>query len=702
MAEGGDEKASRSTPPVFISYASQDAAVANAVVEALERQGVRCWIAPRDVVPGEFYAGAIVHAIDAAKVIVLVLSESAATSQHVLREVERASSKRHPVVAFRTDLAPMPAELEYFLNTSHWLDASAVGVEHALPKLLDAVQRAMVAGAVAPPGDSSVAARPVANLTQQPPITRPASHRVNRPVLVLSVLVALGLGYFAADKLWFSKRTAGERPAATVVAPAATPVAPAVSEKSVAVLPFLDMSEKKDQEYFADGLSEELIDMLTKIPDLRVPARTSSFYFKGKSEDIPTIARRLMVAHVLEGSVRKYGNHLRVTAQLVRADNGYHLWSETYDRNLDDIFKVQDDIAGSVVKALKMSIMKAEVPRVAPTANSEAYTLYLQAVSLARLSTSADSLLAHDDLQRALLLDPKFALAWAALAELYTDDAVDWSPLRSQYGLSENTSYLVIKKRVDAAARDAAERALKLDPTLAQAHLAMARVVYWNDWNWDATAAELKKAHELDPGSAEITEAAADLAITTGRIAEGLQLATLAAAQDPLGTAYWEIGAARHRLGALDEAAAAYQHLVELYPTGNGNHFRYALALLSRHSAQAALDEMEREHSPTYRQAGLPLALDTLGRRIEADRELAVVEQRWGDGMAYQISYVYAARNDVDHAIYWLERAYQQHDGGLLSMKYDPMLTNVEHDLRYKALLRKMNLPEYPRRPPPK
>jgi Tfp pilus assembly protein PilF len=400
--------------------------------------------------------------------------------------------------------------------------------------------------------------------------------------------------------------------------------------------------------------------------------------------------------------VRKYGNHLRVTAQLVRADNGYHLWSETYDRNLDDIFKVQDDIAGSVVKALKMSIMKAEVPRVAPTANSEAYTLYLQAESLARLSTSADSLLAHDDLQRALLLDPKFALAWAALAELYTDDAVDWNPLRSQYGLSENTSYLVIKKRVDAAARDAAERALKLDPTLAQAHLAMARVVYWNDRNWDATAAELKKAHELDPGSAEITEAAADLAITTGRIAEGLQLATLAAAQDPLGTAYWEIGAARHRLGALDEAAAAYQHLVELYPTGNGYHFRYALALLSRHSAQAALDEMEREHSPTYRQAGLPLALDTLGRRIEADRELAVVEQRWGDGMAYQISYVYAARNDVDHAIYWLERAYQQQDGGLLSMKYDPMLTNVEHDLRYKALLRKMNLPEYPRRPPPK
>jgi TolB-like protein len=455
------------------------------------------------------------------------------------------------------------------------------------------------------------------------------------------------------------------------------------------------MSEKKDQEYFSDGLSEELIDMLTKIPDLRVPTRTSSFYFKGKSEDIPTIARRLMVAHVLEGSVRKYGNHLRVTAQLVRADNGYHLWSETYDRNLDDIFKVQDDIAGSVVKALKISIMKAEVTRAAPTANSEAYTLYLQALSLARRSTSADSLLAHDDLQRAVRLDPKFALAWAALAEVYADDTVDWSQLTPYEGHSDyGKDWKAIMTGAGAAARDAAERAVKLDPKSAEAHLAMARVLYWTDWNWEGADAELKKARALDSGSAEITEAAADLAITMGRTAEGLELATLAAAQDPLGTAYYEIGEARHRLGALDEAAAAYQHLVELYPTGTSYHYYCALALLSRHSVQAALGEMEREINPAFRQAGLPLALNALGRRSEADREQATAEHKWADGMAYQLSYVYAARNDVEHAIYWLERAYQQHDGGLKHMKHDPMLTNVEHDLRYKALLRKMKLPE--------
>jgi TolB-like protein len=691
MAEGGgDEKGSGSTPTVFISYASQDVAVANAVVEAIERHGAKCWIAPRDVVPGEFYAGAIVHAIDAAKVIVLVLSENAATSQHVLREVERASSKRHPVVAFRIDLAPMPADLEYFLNTSQWLDASA-GVEHALPKLLDAVQRAMAASAVATPGDTGVVVKPVANLTQQPPISRPASHRLNRPVLALSVLIALGLGYFAADKLWFSKRTASERPV-TTVSPAAFPVPPAFSEKSVAVLPFVDMSEKKDQEYFSDGLSEELIDMLTKIPDLRVPARTSSFYFKGKQATIADIAKALGVAHVLEGSVRKSGNTLRVTAQLIRVDNGYHIWSETYDRKLDDIFKVQDDIAGSVVKALKMSIMKAEAPRVAPTANSEAYTLYLQALSLARLSTTSDSTQAYKNLHRALSLDPNFALAWAALAQLLTDDSVGWAEVIDPEGHLSSASE-TIRERVREIAHDAATHALQLNSSLAEAHLATALVLYWMDWNWDAADTELKKARELDSASAAITEAAASLANTTGRFEEGLKLATLAATQDPLGKAYWDIGAAKHRIGALDEAAAAYQRLIELYPTANAYHYRHALVLLSKHDAQAALTGMEQENAPWYRRAGLPLALDALGRRSDADRELAVVQQRY-PAMAYQISYVYAARNDAEHAIYWLERAYQLRDTGLLSVKHDPMLKNVEHDPRYKALLREMNLPE--------
>ena len=631
-------RATSSAPDVFISYSSSDIAVADGVCGVLEREGVKCWVAPRDVLPGEFYADAIVHGLDAAQVVVLVLSQNAITSPHVLREVERASSKRHPVISLRIDTAPLPAALEYFLNMSQWLDASAGDPSREFPRLLEAVRRA-----------------------------------VGSP-------------------------TGRDRPA-TVVAPAVIPAAARSSSKSVAVLPFLDMSEKKDQEYFSDGLSEELINLLTKIPDMRVPARTSSFYFKGKSEDIRTIAKMLMVTHVLEGSVRKSGDQLRVTAQLVRADNGYHLWSETYDRRLDDVFKVQDDIAAAVVKALKVSLLGAGASHIAPTANSEAYTLYLQAESLAKRNSSADSLRAHDNLNRALSLDPRFALAWAALAELYTNDSVAWGKIFLPDGGPEQNldlaaaNFALGSNRVSAAAREAGARALALNSDVAEIHRVMARVLWWFEFQWDAADAELKKARALDPGSARIAEQSAQLAITTGRLSEALVHAELAATLDPLGTVYWEIGGAYHRLGALDQAAAAYRRLIELHPTKAGAHFRYGLVLLSKCEPQAALEEIERDEL-WYREAGVPLALDALGRHSEADGALAIAERNWASGMAYQISYVYAARGDVDRALSWLERAYRQRDAGLLAITHDPMLKRLEGNPRFRAILRDLKLQE--------
>lgn len=509
--------------------------------------------------------------------------------------------------------------------------------------------------------------------------------------LDIAIIAVLGvaLAYFVVDKFWLSKRM-GAAVATTALA--------LIPDKSIAVLPFSDLSERKDQEYFADGLCEELIDLLTKIQGLTVPARTSSFYFKGKSEDVPTIARRLRVAHVLEGSVRKFGTHLRVTAQLVRADTGYHLWSQTYDREIDDLFRVQDDIAGSVVKALKVSILNAEVLRNAPTENAEAHALYLHALSLFRQGTSADSVQAYKDLRRALALDPKFALAWSALAQLLTDDTVSWwevfgsgSPSTSRPITRDQ--WIKIWAELRDVAHDAASHALQLGPKLAEAHLAMGLVLYWMDWSWEAAGRELQQAQELDPANAAITEAAAGLANTLGHFKEGLRLANLAARQDPLGSAYWDIGAAKHRLGDLNDAAAAYQRLVELYPTASAYHFRHALVLLSLKDGQAALAELEHEPAPGYRQVGMTLALEVLGRKTEADRELAVSVTKYA-GMAYQLSYLYAARNDLDNAIAWLERALEQRDTGLLSIKDDPMLKNLKSDPRFLSLLRKMNLPE--------
>ncbi|HEY2419276.1 MAG TPA: winged helix-turn-helix domain-containing protein [Steroidobacteraceae bacterium] len=471
-----------------------------------------------------------------------------------------------------------------------------------------------------------------------------------------------------------------------------------ISSQSVAVLPFLDMSELQDQEYFADGLAEELINLLAKIPDMRVPARTSSFYFKGKSEDIPAIARRLMVAHVLEGSVHKSGDRLRVTAQLVRADNGYHLWSESYDRRFDDVFKVQDDIAGCVVKALQVKLLDAQIHHPAPTANSEAYTLYLQAESLIKHHTSEDSLRAYDCLRQALELDANFAVAWAALAELYTDDNVMWS---KRFSLDESDGqnidlatrdFLLGTTKLSGAAKTAGARALALDPDAADIHRALASVVLFFDFNWDAADAGLKKARALDPGNARITEQSARLAIAMGRLTEGLALANLAVSMDPLGTAYWAVGSAHHRLGALERAAAAYRRLIELHPTMPGAHFRYGLVLLSQGQPQAALEQMERDE-PWYQQTGVALALDALGRRAEADRAQALAETNWGNGMAYQLSYIYAARGEQDTSIAWLERASRQRDAGILSMAHDPMVASLTGNPAFKALQRKLKLP---------
>ena len=431
MSEIGDPAQPYTTTArhaVFISYASADAGIAEQACAALEAAGIPCWIAPRDVRPGDPYAAAIVEAINGCRLMVIVLSKNAIDSPHVLREVERASSKKRPLLSIRVDSTALPAELEYFLSSNHWLDASGGPVERDYASLVAAV-RGRLGSSRQGDAHPQPAAAPI------PPGAAPQSRAGGRrPALVAAVAVlGLTLAYFAADRIWLHKRSEP----ATRATSAGTPVA--ATEKSIAVLPFADMSEKHDQEYFSDGMAEEIIDLLVKVPELKVPARTSSFYFKGKATRIQDIARELGVANILEGSVRKSGDHLRVTAQLVRADTGFHLWSETYDRQLEDVFKTQDEIAGSVVKALKVSLLKADAPSTPLTTSSEAYELYLQARALASRGDTDDTIKGYADLQQAVALDPKFALAWAALAEMLAQDNVDWSRVFSPGGSKRRT-----------------------------------------------------------------------------------------------------------------------------------------------------------------------------------------------------------------------------------------------------------------------
>ncbi len=468
---------------VFISYASRDVGVAQELCAALEAASLPCWIAPRDVLPGESYPAAIVQAITSCRMLVLVLSKNSIESPHVLREVERASSKRRPVLSVRMDATELPPEFEYFVSANHWLNASDGPIERILPALIETVRGRPASKTGLEILATGGAARPVADPV---PLSAPStpSSRWRKPALMAALAVmAVGLIYVLADKAWLSKRVDEQKPLVEAT--------PAIPEKSVAVLPFIDMSEKKDQEYFSDGLSEELLNLLAKIPQLKVAARTSSFYYKGKEVKLAEIARELNVAHFLEGSVRKAGNRLRITAQLIRVADGYHQWSHTFDREPDDIFKIQDEIAAAVVTALKLKLLPDDMELSAGnrTANPAAHTQYLLGRQFFNRTNMADFRRAVAAYEQAIALDPKYASAYAGLA--VAENELSHDP--------ENSLKEVLAGQQRALA--AADRAIAIDPALSEGYAARGFLRFTINWDWTGAEADLSRAFALDPGS---------------------------------------------------------------------------------------------------------------------------------------------------------------------------------------------------------
>ena len=416
--------ASQPTPgrDVFISYASHDRAVADSVCTALESAGIVCWIAPRDVIPGESFAGAIVHAIDATKVTVLVLSEHAVTSQHVLREIERASSKRHPVIAFRIDLAPMPADFEYFLNTSQWLDASTGGVKRALPRLVDAVKITL--------------AQPTADVRVDhgPAVTARAKRRSRRMLAGLAVIVAAALSYYIADKFWFAKHAPAAQPM-TAATNVVSDKSMAASVKSLAVLPFENLSALAGDADLADGLHEEILSALARLRDLKVISRTSVMEFRGKTHNVREIGQKLGVGSILEGSIRRDRGVLRLTVQLVDARTDRHLFAANYDRDPTHVLDLQSAVARQVADALAATLdsyERGELDRVA-TNSGDAYDRYLRALAkFARPAPNDEYGLVEPIrlLEEALRFDPDYVDALALLSQAHTSLYLELWPSR--------------------------------------------------------------------------------------------------------------------------------------------------------------------------------------------------------------------------------------------------------------------------------
>src|SRR5271167_245961 len=477
------------------------------------------------------------------------------------------------------------------------------------------------------------------------------------------IVLTLGTGTFLARSIWESTHPT------------------AVADKSVAVLPFLDLSEKKDEEYFADGMSEELIDLLARVPELRVPARTSSFYFKGKQTTLAEIAKALGVAHVLEGSVRKSGDTLRITAQLIRVDSGYHVWSQTFDRPMNDIFKIQDEIAAAVVQSLKLSLMSTNAAKKALTENTAAYTLFLKARSISRGNSTDDYEVAKKYFQQALILDPHFAAAWAEFAQIQIVD-LEWHDSRRSEASCTH-------------ARSAADEALKLDPTLPDTHLAMARVLGNCDWNWTGAEAEFKRALELDPNNAGVLRSYAFFSWTINRPNLALELAEMAVLRDPLDEwSYEALAYAQGANGRFVDAEASYRKALELNPTGAGFRALLANGLSAEGKQAAALEELEREPDEQFRDLNYPLFYAALGRQDDAVRAIKVYETKYGEKDPLNMGLFYACRRDADQAIAWLTRTVAIHALFADVPPRDACLKNLEQDKRYQALLHKINMPE--------
>ena len=492
-------------------------------------------------------------------------------------------------------------------------------------------------------------------------------------------LVVAGFLIVAVAGGLFMKSRPTPAPAAAQSAPVA---AQAIAPSAIAVMSFLDMSQDKSEEYFADGLAEELLNRLAEIPQLRVAGRTSSFSFKGKDDDLRSIGQKLDVASVLEGSVRTSGDRVRVTVQLINVADGYHLWSETYDRQLTDVLAMQDDIAGSIVAALKVKLLPAQsAPRQRRAVNPVAYTQYLKARHDKNLSTPENAEATVKAFQKVIELDPGFADAYAMLAisEFWASD------------YAENATELAARQQRALAA---AETAIKLDPDLPEAFWARGNIRAAQSRDWTGAQHDYQHALELNAGNAQFMQAYASLQATLGQLPEAIALTRKAAEREPLMPTPWQaLGYYLDASGEYSEARQAQEHALAIKPKFPFAHFRLGVVSLLESHPQQAGAEFEASGYEPLQLEGRAMTEHSLGNAEASNAALAKLTADYGFNAAYQIAQAHAWRGDGDAAMHWLETALEQNDGGLVEIKYDPLLRSLRADPRYQALLKKLNLP---------
>lgn len=665
----------QSSKGVFLSYASEDANVAKRICDALHAAGIEVWFDQSELRGGDAWDQKIRQQIrDCALFVPIISAHTQARPEGYFRlEWKLAVDRSHLMAAEKAFLVPIvvdaTTEPEALVPAQfrelQWTRVQAGEVQVAFVDRIAALLNQPVAPHEGSP-ERAVSRAPRTRL------------RVALIALSVSAVVAVVIA-MATSTAWLSHKPAPKAEAGTVSASVAT-IPAAISEKSVAVLPFVDMSEKRDQEYFADGMAEEVLDELVKVPQLKVISRAASFQYKGKTTDIRVIGAELGARYLVEGSVRKSGNKLRITAELIDAQDGARRWADRYDRDIDDVLKVQDDIAISVGRALEISVGATELPTRTAVLVPAAYDAYLRGRHAADQFNEKGFEVAVDEYHEALRLDPTLARAAAALAFLQTQIGIE--------------GYLPADT-VFRDARASAALAIRLDDTRAMPHAILARTHVLYDWDWQAARDELAKATTLQPRDPTTEWVAGELAMAEGNWDEAIRHYNASIALDPLMAAvHYDLAAALTRAGRLEQAEAAIRKSIQISPSYFWARYLLGNVLVLRGKLADALATVQEQPEPEARFYGLAVVNFALGHRQASDAALKELSTLGAGDWAAGIATVHAYRGEVDQAFMWLERAYAQKDTDLCVLKGDPMLAKIWPDPRYKLFLRKMHLPE--------
>jgi TolB-like protein/Tfp pilus assembly protein PilF len=657
---------------VFLSYASQDAGAAEKICEALRAAGIEVFFDQSELRGGDAWDQKIRHQIhDCALFMPVVSQHTQERLEGYFRlEWKLAVDRSHLMATERLFLVPVVVD-------------GTRDQEAFVPDAFRAVQWTRLPGGETPPVFVERIKRllspelsPMSAVSGAAPAIREPARPTRRsmPVLlaIVAVVVFAALAYLFADKFWISKHH--------TPAPAAFNPPP----HSIAVLPFVNMSGDKDQEYFSDGLTEELLNSLTEVNELQVAARTSSFSFKGEKVDVETIAHKLNVGAVLEGSVRRSGNTVRITTQLINAVTGFHLWSHTYDRDLGDVLKLETEIATAVASALKVTLLSDVAAKVelGGTRNPAAFDAYLRGAkaysSVHEAKELSPAIAAYTE---AIRLDPHYALAFAARSIALSGVA------------QEAESAAAARENFDKAQADA-RQALTLAPDLAQAHLASAIVSELRNLDFTQAGEAYERALALAPGNAQVLRFSGTFAAHMGHFDAGVAATRRAVVLDPLARQSHSFLADALYVGRrYQEAVVAFTEAIGLAPDFNANYGYRGLAYYGLGDLQSARASCETKPDDWGSQQCLAVTYDKLGRHADAEAELAKLKASMGEASAYQYAEIYAQWGNRAQALEWLETALRLRDSGLIYVKTDPLLDPLRKEPRFQAIERDLKFP---------